>query len=208
MDIPTIDIPVFEVDTVDIPLPKAEVPYYVPMVVPPSDLREPEDTKPVQTETPPAPKLNLPPLPPIPIPPADVLVTTTVAAVTAVAATTVAQPIIEQIKKRLQKFLQGKINKWKQNRQKKKGIFTKLKENVDDHDEQMQVLGAAVRLGVVIWSGFIITLSYVELPMVKKSATAGDITFVASIFTGALATFGLSTGNGKKSDKKEPTKPK
>ena len=120
MDIPTIDIPVLEIDTVNIPLPKAEVPYYVPMVVPPSDLREPEDTKPVQTETPPAPKLNLPPLPPIPIPPADVLVTTTVAAVTAVAATTAAQPIIEQIKKRLQKFLQGKINKWKQNRQKKK----------------------------------------------------------------------------------------
>ena len=90
----------------------------------------------------------------------------------------------------------------------KKGIFTKLKENVDDHEEQMAVLGAAVRLGVVIWSGFIITLAYVELPMVKKSATAGDITFVASIFTGALATFGLSTGNGKKNDKKEPTKPK
>ena len=90
----------------------------------------------------------------------------------------------------------------------KKGIFTNLKENVDDHEEQMAVLGAAVRLGVVIWSGFIITLSYVELPMVKKSATAGDITFVASIFTGALATFGLSTGNGKKNEKKEPTKPK
>ena len=90
----------------------------------------------------------------------------------------------------------------------KKGIFTKLKENVDDHEEQMAVLGAAVRLGVVIWSGFIITLSYVELPMVKKSATAGDITFVASIFTGALAAFGLSTGNGKKNEKKEPTKPK
>ena len=46
----------------------------------------------------------------------------------------------------------------------------------------MAVLGAAVRLGVVIWSGFIITLSYVELPMIKKSATAGDITFVASSF--------------------------
>ena len=120
MEIPTIDIPVFEVDTVDIPLPKAEVPYYVPMVVPPSDLKEPEDTKPVQTETPPAPTLKLPPLPPIPIPPADILVTTTVAAVTAVAATTAAQPIIEQIKKRLQKFLQGKINTWKQNRQKRK----------------------------------------------------------------------------------------
>ena len=81
----------------------------------------------------------------------------------------------------------------------KKGFLKKLKENVDDHEEQMAVLGAAVRLGVVIWSGFIITLNYVELPMVKKSNTSADITFVASIFTGALATFGLSTGNGKKS---------
>ena len=88
----------------------------------------------------------------------------------------------------------------------KKGIFSKLKENIDDHEEQMAVRGAAVRLGVVIWSGFIITLSYVELPMVKKSATAGDITFVASIFTGALATFGLSTGNGNKKNG-EPKKP-
>ena len=41
----------------------------------------------------------------------------------------------------------------------KKGIFTKLKENIDDHDEQMQVLGAAVRLGVLFWSGYINTLS-------------------------------------------------
>ena len=90
----------------------------------------------------------------------------------------------------------------------KKGLLTKLKENVDDHEEQMAVLGAAVRLGVVIWSGFIITLNYVELPMVKKSNASADITFVASIFTGALATFGLSTGNGKKNEKKEPNKPK
>ena len=89
----------------------------------------------------------------------------------------------------------------------KKGLLTKLKENIDDHDEQMMILGAMVRLGVVIWSGFIITLNYVELPMVKKSNASADITFVASIFTGALATFGLSTGNGKK-DKKEPTTPK
>ena len=87
-----------------------------------------------------------------------------------------------------------------------KSFLKRLKEGVDDHEEQMAVLGAAVRLGVVIWSGFIITLSYVELPMIKKSATAGDITFVASIFTGALATFGLSTGNGngKNKDKDKP----
>ena len=85
----------------------------------------------------------------------------------------------------------------------KKGLFTKIKENIDDHEEQMQILGAMVRLGVVIWSGFIIALNYVELPMVKKSNTSADITFVASVFTGALATFGLTTGNGKK-DKEKP----
>ena len=91
----------------------------------------------------------------------------------------------------------------------KKGLLTKLKENVDDHDEQMAILGAMVRLGVVIWSGFIITLNYVELPMVKKPLGASsDITFVASIFTGALATFGLSTGNGnKKNGNGDPKKP-
>ena len=88
----------------------------------------------------------------------------------------------------------------------KKGLFTKLKENIDDHEEQMQILGAMVRLGVVIWSGFIITLNYVELPMVKKSNTSADITFVASVFTGALATFGLTTGNGKNKDKEKPKK--
>ena len=92
----------------------------------------------------------------------------------------------------------------------KKGLLKKLKENIDDHDEQMQILGAMVRLGVVIWSGFIITLNYVELPMVKKSNASADITFVASIFTGALATFGLSTGNGKKNGNSTTptTKPK
>ena len=87
----------------------------------------------------------------------------------------------------------------------KKGLFTKLKENIDDHEEQMQILGAMVRLGVVIWSGFIITLNYVELPMVKKTGGSSDITFVASIFTGALATFGLSTGRTKgEKDKQQP----
>ena len=80
-------------------------------------------------------------------------------------------------------------------KEKPKNLLQKLKENVDDHEEQMVILGAMVRLGGVIWSGFIITLNYVEIPMFKKSP-GGDITFPASIFTGALATFGLSTGNG------------
>ena len=92
---------------------------------------------------------------------------------------------------------------------KPKSFLRKLKENVDDHDEQMAILGAAVRLGVVVWSGFIITLNYVELPMIRKPLGASsDITFVASIFTGALATFGLSTGNNGKKNGNGDTKPK
>ena len=78
----------------------------------------------------------------------------------------------------------------------KKGILGKLKEVAEDKEHQIEVLGTFVRLGVVVWSGFIITLNYVELPMVKKSGNS-DITFVASVFTGALATFGLATGNSK-----------
>ena len=123
MEIPTINIPpVQKIKTVEIPLPTADVPYYVPMVVPPSDLRDEQGVKPkaTTTETPPAPKLKIPNLPPIPIPSTEVLVTTSIAAVTAVAATTFTQPIIENVKKKVQKFLQGKINKWKENRLKKK----------------------------------------------------------------------------------------
>ena len=76
----------------------------------------------------------------------------------------------------------------------KKGLLGKLKDAVEDKEHQIEVLGTFVRLGVVVWSGFIITMNYVELPMVKKSGNS-DITFVASVFTGALATFGLTTGN-------------
>ena len=88
-----------------------------------------------------------------------------------------------------------------------KGFLDKVKENTED---ELQILGTFVRLGVVIWSGFIITLNYVEIPMIKKGQSGGDITFVASVFTGALATFGLNTANngrGKPEDdpkKKEP----
>ena len=123
MEIPSINIPpVQKIKTVEIPLPKADVPYYVPLVVPPSDLRDEQGVKPKETKTeaPPAPKLKIPNLPPIPIPSTEVLVTTSIAAVTAVAATTFTQPIIENVKKKVQKFLQGKINKWKENRLKKK----------------------------------------------------------------------------------------
>ena len=129
MEIPTIVLPdPIPLKTISIPLPTADVPSYIPMVVPPSDLREPEGTKPAKEKTeqpPPQPTLNFPPLPPIPIPSNEVLITTSIAAVTAVAATTFTQPIIENIKKKLQKFLQGKINKWKEQRKKKKDSLVK-----------------------------------------------------------------------------------
>ena len=76
----------------------------------------------------------------------------------------------------------------------KKGVLGKLKDAVEDKEHQIEVLGTFVRLGVVVWSGFIITMNYVELPMIKKAGNS-DITLVASVFTGALATFGLTTGN-------------
>ena len=82
---------------------------------------------------------------------------------------------------------------------KEKGLIGKLKDAAEDKEHQIEVLGTFVRLGVVVWSGFIITMNYIDIPMVKKSGNS-DITFVASVFTGALATFGLTTGkngNGK-----------
>ena len=84
----------------------------------------------------------------------------------------------------------------------KKGLLGKIKDGIEDQAAQIQILGTFVRLGVVVWSGFIITLNYIELPVVKKSGNS-DITFVASVFTGALATFGLTTGN--KSNNKSNT---
>ncbi len=84
--------------------------------------------------------------------------------------------------------------------EKPKGLIGKLKDIGEEKEHQLEVLGTLVRLGVVVWSGFIITMNYVDIPMVKKSGNS-DITFVASVFTGALATFGLTTGksngNGK-----------
>ena len=86
--------------------------------------------------------------------------------------------------------------------EKKKGLIGKLKDAAEDKEHQIEVLGTFVRLGVVVWSGFIITMNYIDIPMVKKSGNS-DITFVASVFTGALATFGLTTG--KNGGNKTPT---
>ena len=80
---------------------------------------------------------------------------------------------------------------------KKKGPLGKLKEAVDDKEEQLAILSTFVRLGVMIWAGAILTLNYVEIPGYKQEQKI-DPTFIASVFTGVLATFGVQAGNGKK----------
>ena len=76
--------------------------------------------------------------------------------------------------------------------QTKKNPLQKLKEGLDDKEEQLQVLSTFVRLGVVVWSGFILTLNYVTIPGLGEQERI-DPTFIASVFTGALASFGLET---------------
>ncbi len=85
-------------------------------------------------------------------------------------------------------------------KQPKKGLIGKLKDIGEEKEHTLEILGTLVRLGVVVWSGFIITMNYIDIPMVKKSGNS-DITFVASVFTGALATFGLTTGKSNGSSK-------
>ena len=81
---------------------------------------------------------------------------------------------------------------------------------MDDQSEQLAILSTFVRLGVVVWSGFILTLNYVEIPAWGQQERI-DPTFIASVFTGALASFGLETakkrGDGTyKSDGEKPLK--
>ena len=78
---------------------------------------------------------------------------------------------------------------------KDKGLLGKLQEITPDKDEQVALIGVAVRLGIVVWSGFILTLAYVDLPGFQKQNF--DPTFIASVFTGALSTFGLATTKDK-----------
>lgn len=78
--------------------------------------------------------------------------------------------------------------------EKKKNLLTKLKESVDDREEQLAVLSTFVRLGILVWSGSILTLAYVKLPpALGMPEQKLDPTFIASVFTGVLATFGVQT---------------
>ena len=79
---------------------------------------------------------------------------------------------------------------------KPKGPIGKLKEAVDDKDEQMAILSTFVRLGILIWAGGILTLNYVQFPGMGEQDKI-DPTFIASVFTGVLATFGVQTAKSK-----------
>ena len=80
---------------------------------------------------------------------------------------------------------------------KPKGPLGKLKEAVDDKEEQMAILSTFVRLGILIWAGGILTLNYVQFPGMGEQDKI-DPTFIASVFTGVLATFGVEAGQKKK----------
>ena len=89
-----------------------------------------------------------------------------------------------------------KIEEKKIEEEKPKGVFGKLKEKlVPDQDEQQAIISTFVRLGILVWSGGILTLNYVTIPGFPQGKI--DPTFIASVFTGVLATFGVQTAKNK-----------
>ena len=80
--------------------------------------------------------------------------------------------------------------------EKKKGLFAKAKDALlPDQEEQAAIISTFVRLGVLVWSGGILTLNYVAIPGVPQQKI--DPTFIASVFTGVLASFGIQTASKK-----------
>tara|TARA_R100001443_G_scaffold33472_1_gene47405 strand:- start:1355 stop:1759 length:405 start_codon:yes stop_codon:yes gene_type:complete len=114
-------------DMPSIPLepPTADMPVFPPIVIPPSNLEAPKgvegkEKEEVQTEQP---KVKLPVIDiDLPLPTAEVVATATYAAVAAVATTTLATPFFDKIKKQVQKFLQKKVDKWKEQKQQQKNL--------------------------------------------------------------------------------------
>jgi len=83
----------------------------------------------------------------------------------------------------------------KKEKKSSKGVLGKLQEITPDKEEQVALIGVAVRLGIVVWSGFILTLAYVDLPGFQKQNF--DPTFIASIFTSTLTAFGVQAASKK-----------
>tara|TARA_Y100001951_G_scaffold97212_1_gene96727 strand:+ start:37 stop:534 length:498 start_codon:yes stop_codon:yes gene_type:complete len=100
----------------------------------------------------------------------------------------------EEIKEELQEELQEEDHK--EEPKKKKGVLGTIKDNIlPDADEQAAIISTFVRLGVLVWSGGILTLNYVAIPGVPQQKI--DPTFIASVFTGVLASFGIQTASKK-----------
>ena len=79
---------------------------------------------------------------------------------------------------------------------KEKGAFGKIKDAIlPDQEEQAAIISTFVRMGVLVWSGGILTLNYVAIPGVPQQKI--DPTFIASVFTGVLASFGIQTASKK-----------
>ena len=80
----------------------------------------------------------------------------------------------------------------------KPNVLQRLKNNMDDKEEQLNILSTFIRLGILIWSGGILTLNYVTIPKLPQQKI--DPTFIASVFTGTLATFGVQAAKDKSSN--------
>ena len=99
----------------------------------------------------------------------------------------------------LLKMVDKKVEEKPKSEEKPKGLIGKLKEAADDKEEQIAILSTFVRLAVLVWSAGILTLAYVKLPEALKIPEQKlDPTFIASVFTGVLATFGVQAGGKKK----------
>ena len=84
----------------------------------------------------------------------------------------------------------------KNDTEKKKGVFGKVKDAlIPDQEEQAAIISTGVRIVVLGWSGAILTLNYVAIPGVPQQKI--DPTFIASVFTGVLASFGIATASKK-----------
>ena len=140
MDIPSIKSKLpdaLEFKDIVLEPPTANMPVFPPIVIPPGNIKAPagveleeippetEEEESVTTDHPtlrvPVVKIDLP------LPSAEVVATATYAAVAAVATTTLATPLFDKLKKQIQKFLQKKVDKWKENRQKKRDSSKNLK---------------------------------------------------------------------------------
>ena len=82
-------------------------------------------------------------------------------------------------------------------KEEKKGLLGKIKEHAEDKEEQLAYLATLIRVIVLVWSAGILTLNYVKIPGYEQGDKI-DPTFIASVFTGTLATFGVAAGGKKK----------